>query len=80
MSTTLTQEEIDKLLQSRAKYLESTRKANKKYRENNKEYFQEYYKKYYQAKKDDEEFKKKTRERARIQYQKKKEATNISIL
>jgi hypothetical protein len=54
------------------RYLESMRKANKKYRENNKEYFNEYQKKYYQKHKDDENFVKMQREKALKYYYAKK--------
>ena len=54
------------------KYLESMRKANKKYRENNKEKFNEYQKSYYQKRKNDEHFVKMQREKALKSYYKRK--------
>ncbi len=55
------------------KYLESMRKANKKYRETHKEKFNEYQKLYYHAHKHDDEYMKKQREKAKKCYHKKKE-------
>jgi hypothetical protein len=54
------------------KYLESMRKANKKYRENNKEKFNEYQKQYYQKRKHDETYVKMQREKALKSYYKRK--------
>lgn len=54
------------------KYLESMRKANKKYRENNKAKFNEYQKQYYQNRKNDESFVKMQREKALKSYYKRK--------
>jgi len=54
------------------KYLESMRKANKKYRENNKAKFNEYQKQYYQKHKNDETFVKMQREKALKSYYKRK--------
>lgn len=61
------------------KYLESMRKANKKYRENNKEKFSEYQKQYYQKRKNDESYVKMLREKALKSYYKRKteKATNV---
>jgi hypothetical protein len=64
------------------KYLESMRKANKKYRENNKAKFNEYQKQYYQNHKNDESFVKMQREKALKSYYKRKAqklGTEISI-
>jgi hypothetical protein len=55
------------------KYLESMRKANRKYRENNKAKFNEYQKQYYHSHKSDEEYMKKQRQKALKYYYKKKE-------
>lgn len=60
------------MVQSHNKYLESMRKANKKYRENNKEKFNEYQKQYYQKHKHDDNFVKLQREKALKSYYKKK--------
>jgi hypothetical protein len=54
------------------KYLESMRKANKKYRENNKAKFNEYQKQYYQKRKSDETYVKMLREKALKSYYKRK--------
>ena len=54
------------------KYLESMRKANKKYRENNKSKFNEYQKQYYQKRKADESYVKMQREKALKSYYKRK--------
>lgn len=64
------------------KYLNSMRKANKKYRENNKERFNEYQKQYYQKHKNEESFIQKQREKALKSYYKRKAQkleTEISI-
>lgn len=58
------------------KYLESMRKANKKYREKNKTKFNEYQKLYYLNNKNNEEYMKKQREKALKYYYKKKEQLN----
>jgi hypothetical protein len=54
------------------KYLESMRKANKKYRENNKAKFNEYQKQYYHKHKNDEDYVKMQREKALKSYYKRK--------
>ena len=54
------------------KYLESMRKANKKYRENNKSKFNEYQKQYYQKRKTDENYVKMQRQKALKSYYKRK--------
>jgi len=69
--------EIDNLVPIN-KYLESMRKANKKYRENNKAKFNEYQKQYYQKHKNDEAYVKKQREKALKSYYKRKSKTEPS--
>lgn len=54
------------------KYLESMRKANRKYRENNKEKYNEYHKNYYHKNKTNEEYAQKQREKALKSYYKRK--------
>ncbi len=54
------------------KYLISMRKANKKYRETHRDKFNDYQKKYYHEHKQDEEYMKKQREKAKKSYYKRK--------
>ncbi len=55
------------------KYLESMRKANKKYRDTHKDKFNENQKLYYHTHKHDEEYMGKQRKKAKKSYHKKKE-------
>ncbi len=55
------------------KYLESMKRANKKYRENNKDKLREISRNYYNNHKDEEEFKFANREKAKKSYHKRKE-------
>jgi uncharacterized protein YukE len=62
------------------KYLESMRKANKKYRENNREKFSEYQKQYYQNHKNDENYVKMLREKALKSYYKRKNEKSTNVI
>jgi hypothetical protein len=64
------------------KYLESMKRANKKYRENNKDKLREIARNYYNNHKDEEEFKIANREKAKKSYQKKrvKDLENTTLL
>ncbi len=61
------------------RYLESMRKANKKYRLNNKQYFSEYQKNYYQKNKHNEEYAQKQRDKALKYYYTKKAKKQMEL-
>jgi hypothetical protein len=72
MENTTTINNTDAISEGRKKYLDSTRRANKKFRTTHREYYNKYQSDYYHSRKDDEEFAKRMRDKAMRSYYKRK--------